>query len=136
MLEKCNEQGILEHKDIVGQHKSGRNKWATLAWQKPIFPMIEDGIRRDAVHEYWASRPVRFAERNNCVGCFHRNPILLRLMFEQHPNKMEWFAQQEEKKGKTWQADQTYRQIQKHKTQLTLMDLDGFNECDTGYCGL
>jgi hypothetical protein len=58
-------------------------------------------------------------------------------MFDSHPNKMEWFAKQEEKEGKgRWQSDQTYRQIQKHKTQLTLMDLDGFNECDSGYCGL
>ena len=26
----------------------------------------------------WKGKPVRFAKHNNCVGCFHRNPIMLR----------------------------------------------------------
>lgn len=137
MLDKCNDEGILEFKDVVGQREDGKKRWVTLPWQIPKFPMIEDGIKRDIVHEFWRNKPVRFADRNNCVGCFHRNSILLRLMFEQHPNKMEWFARQEEQEGRgKWQSEQTYRQIQKHKTQLTLMDLDGFSDCDSGYCGL
>lgn len=139
-INKCNDEGLLEQKHVVGQHTNGNNKWANTAWQKPVFPMIEDGIHRDHVVEFWKEKPVRFADRNNCVGCFHRNPILLRQMFSKHPNKMEWFAKQE--RERTYPNDvflvgkgTTYDQIKKHRLQYEL-SLDDFSECDSGHCGL
>jgi len=98
---------------------------------------MADGVHRDRVVEFWKGKPVRFAERNNCVGCFHRNPILLNLMFQKFPEKMEWFREQElrENRGQ-WRSDVTYTQVKKHRTQMSMMDLDEFNECDSGHCGL
>jgi hypothetical protein len=137
MMERCNEDGLLEFKDVIGKHSNGNNKWATVAWQKPIFPMIEDGIHRDKVVEYWNEIPIPFAERNNCVGCFHRNPLLLRKMWDKYPEKMEWFAKQERVEGKgQWRhGDKTYDQIKKHRLQHEL-NFDDFGECDSGHCGL
>jgi hypothetical protein len=136
MLERTNADGLSVMKDVVGQHSSGRNKWAETPWQKPVFPMIKDGIHRDHVVEFWNNKPVRFAERNNCVGCFHRNPLLLRQMFDQHPNKMEWFAAQERQSNKgTWREDISYDVIKKHRLQHKLV-FDDFSECDSGHCGL
>lgn len=136
MLERTNDQGLLEFKDVVGQHSNGNNKWAEMAWQKPRFPMIEDNVHRDRVVEYWKDKPVRFAPRNNCVGCFHRNPLLLRQMADLHPEKFEWFAAQErnDRKGQ-WRSDISYDKIKKHKIQHQL-DFDDFSECDSGHCGL
>ena len=136
MMERCNEDGLLEFKDVIGKHSNGNNKWATVAWQKPVFPMIDDGIHRDKVVEYWNDIPIPFAERNNCVGCFHRNPLLLRKMWDKYPEKMEWFANQErkEKKGQ-WRSDMTYDKIKKHRLQHEL-SFDDFSECDSGHCGL
>jgi len=136
MIERCNDQGLLEFKDVIGKHSNGNNKWATIAWQKPLFPMIDDAIRRDTVVDFWKKKPVTFAERNNCVGCFHRNPLLLRKMFDQYPEKMEWFAAQERrpKKGQ-WRSDMTYDKIKKHKLQHEI-SFDDFSECDSGDCGL
>lgn len=136
MMERCNEYGLLEFKDVIGKHSNGNNKWATVAWQQPVFPMIEDGIHRDKVVEYWSDIPIPFAERNNCVGCFHRNPLLLRKMWDKYPEKMEWFASQErkEKKGQ-WRSDMTYDNIKKHRLQHEL-SFDDFGECDSGHCGL
>jgi hypothetical protein len=139
VLEKTNAEGFLEQPNIVGKHKSGRNKWAKTPWQKPVFPMIEHGIFGDGVKHYWQDKPVRFAERNNCIGCFHRTPLLLRKMFDVHPEKMEWFARQE--RGRkiprdTWlKGDLTYDIIKKHRLQFEL-DFDDFSECDSGHCGL
>ena len=136
MLEKTNAHGLNEFKDIVGKHKSGRNKWATIGWQKPVFPMINDGITKDIVDNFWKKKPVRFAPLNNCVGCFHRNPLLLRKMWNLHPEKMEWFASKERIKGNgTWRSDCSYDDIKKHNLQQEL-ELDDFSECDSGYCGL
>jgi len=136
MMERCNEDGLLEFKDVIGKHSNGNNKWATVAWQKPTFPMIDDGIHRDKVVEYWNEIPIPFAERNNCVGCFHRNPLLLRKMWDKYPEKMEWFASQErkEKKGQ-WRSDTTYDNIKNHRLQHEL-NFDDFGECDSGHCGL
>ena len=135
MLSRANEDGLLEMKDVVGQHADGRNKWAETPWQRPVFPMIENNVHRDRVVQFWKNKPVRFAERNNCVGCFHRNPILLRQMFDKHPQKMQWFADNEKGSKGQWRSDMTYQQIAKHRLQYEL-SFDDFSDCDSGHCGL
>jgi hypothetical protein len=75
---------------------------------------------------------------NNCVGCFHRNEVLLKFMSEKHPNKFQWFCDQENKGGygkRTFKNGMTYDKIKNWKTQIQLFD-DDFNDCDSGYCGL
>lgn len=135
-IDKCNENGLLEFKATFGFHSNGNKKWETIAWQKPNFPLITDSVFKDEIENYWKDKPVRFAERNNCVGCFHRNPILLRKMFDKYPEKMEWFNRTEkENNGGTWRSDLTYEKIKNHKLRLEL-DFSDFNDCDSGYCGL
>ena len=70
MNEKRNESSLLEIKATVSKHPSGRNKWEIFEWQNPTFPLIDDGIYKDNVEEFWKGKPVRFAWMNNCVGCF------------------------------------------------------------------
>jgi hypothetical protein len=137
MIEKLDNNGFLTFKDIVGQSKNGRNKWKNIQWQKPEFPLIEDSIFKDKIEKFWQDKPVRFAYMNNCVGCFHRNEILLKLMSEKHPNKFDWFANAETcaEVKRTFKNGMTYEQIKNWKTQLKLFESD-FNECDSGYCGL
>ena len=52
-------------------------------------------IKKRNIEQYWKDKPVRFAYMNNCVGCFHRNKLLLKKMYQKHPNKMNWFEKQE-----------------------------------------
>lgn len=138
MINKLNENGLLEFHAIVGKTKTGtQNKWEMVGWQKPVFPLIDDAIFKDQIEAYWKDKPVRFAYMNNCVGCFHRNEILLKYMSDLHPNKFDWFARQEKgREGKgTWRTGITYDRIKKFKSQYNLFD-DDFNDCDSGYCGL
>lgn len=147
-LESVNERGFVPAKIIVGKHKNGNNKWQEFDWQKPYFPLIEDNIYKDDVEIFWKDKPVRFAPINNCVGCFHQNPILLRKRFDWHPNKMQWFIEKEEEADKfrkkhngqrsiytMWKSSMLYEDIKKHKLQLDIFDTD-FNDCDSGYCGI
>lgn len=136
MMEKTNDDGILEFKAIVGKRKT-QNKWANIAWQKPVFPLIKDNIYKDNVESYWKDKPVRFAYMNNCVGCFHRNPVLLKHMSERHPNKYQWFVDQEDTGyGEiTFKNGTTYEKIRNSFKQTELFDSD-FTDCDSGYCGL
>jgi len=139
MIEKTNENGLLTFKHIVGKTKNGKqNKWKDTAWQKPTFPLINDAIYKDEIVEYWKGKPVRFAYMNNCIGCFHRSPILLKHMSQRHPNKFQWFidAEQDSNYGEiTFKNGYSYQKIKDSLEQLDLFD-DDFNECDSGYCGL
>jgi hypothetical protein len=132
---KTNSNGLLEIKATVKKHPDGRNKWQMFEWQKPKFPLItERPTFKDEIVEYWKGKPVTFADMNNCVGCFHRNPILLRKMFEIHPNKMHWFASKETKG--TWRKDISHTDIGKMQLQIEI-DFDEWDEgCESGHCGL
>lgn len=147
-LSTLNDRGFVPAKVIVGKHDNGNNKWKEFDWQVPKFPLIEDNIYKDDVDGFWKDKPVRFAPINNCVGCFHQNPILLRKRFDWHPNKMEWFIKQEEQAENwrnkhngqrsiytKWKSSHLYEEIKNHKLQLDLFETD-FNECDSGYCGI
>jgi hypothetical protein len=138
MLAKTDENGLIPYKGIIGS-KNGRRVWKTIAWQKPGFPLIPDGIKKVDIINYWKDKPVRFATYNNCVGCFYRNPAFLRFMYQQHPNKMEWFEKQEGGKRGYWMSIDgrvvPYSKIKKMLKQQTLFESD-FTSCDAGYCGL
>lgn len=138
MEKRLNKEGATSFKTIVGRSKTGtQNKWAEIPWQIPVFPLVQDNIFKDTIHEFWKDKPVTFAPLNNCVGCHHRNPLLLRKMFTLHPNKMEWFMNQEGGSNGFWKAhpSQAYNKIKEHRPQYE-MQFDDFSECDNGFCEL
>jgi len=134
MLDKTDEDGFTKVKTTFTKLKDGRNSWGVYKYCKPEFPLINDNIYKDTIEEFWKDKNVRFAYMNNCVGCWWRSPLLLKKMHNKHPEKMQWFADQETNKSK-WRSDIMYKDIIKWKTQTELFDND-FNECDSGYCGL
>jgi len=137
MLSKTNENGYSTFKAIIGKRKT-QNKWSDIEWQKPSFPLIKDNIYKDKVEKYWKDKNVRFAYMNNCIGCFHRSPVLLKHMSDKHPSKYQWFVNAEQNTGyntRTFKNGLSYDKIRKSLKQTSLFD-DDFNECDSGYCGL
>jgi hypothetical protein len=74
---------------------------------------------------------------NNCIGCFHRNEALLKLMSQKFPNKFEWFSKQEHdgSNRRTFKNGITYAKIRDYPGMGSL-DFEDFTECDSGYCGL
>tara|TARA_R110000868_G_scaffold246237_1_gene502859 strand:- start:88 stop:933 length:846 start_codon:yes stop_codon:yes gene_type:complete len=134
MMDKTDEDGFTKVKTTFTKLKDGRNSWGVYKYCKPEFPLINDNIYKDTIEEFWKEKDVRFAYMNNCVGCWWRSPLLLKKMHNKHPEKMQWFADQETNKSK-WRSDIRYKEIIKWKTQTELFD-DDFNECDSGYCGI
>ena len=139
MLAKTNENGNSEFKTIIGRSKTGnQNRWGMVEWQKPVFPLINNPIYKDNVEVFWKDKPVRFAYMNNCVGCFHRNPILLKHLSNTNANKFQWFIDAEQDTGynvRTFKNGISYKQIKNSLEQTNLFDED-FDDCDSGYCGL
>ena len=135
MLKKTNKNGNSEFKAIIGKTKNGnQNKWKNIEWQKPSFPLIKDNLYKDQIEIFWKNKNVRFAYMNNCVGCFHRTPVLLKYMSEKYENKFDWFMKQENEKRK-FKNGMKYIDIKNSLKQFELFESD-FNECDSGYCGL
>lgn len=141
MLERAEKDGFQYDKFIIGKHENGNNKWQKMKYQKPVFPLIDDQIMKDTIDNFWIDKPVRFAYMNNCIGCFHRNELLLNYMSQKEPKKFEWFARQEretnynECKNSGFKNGITYDKIKTYNFAQSLFD-DDFNECDSGYCGL
>tara|TARA_R110001606_G_scaffold385132_1_gene548456 strand:+ start:44 stop:904 length:861 start_codon:yes stop_codon:yes gene_type:complete len=141
MIKKMNKNGLLEQKYIIGKHKNGNNKWDTIEWQKPVFPLIDikNPINKIDVENFWKDKQVRFAKLNNCVGCFHRSVPLLKKMWQTHENKMQFFSDLEKNrkypKDTLTAKDTTYEEIKNWKIQ-TELSFDDFTDCDSGYCGL
>ena len=133
LINKLN-NGVDEMKTIIG--KSGtQNKWGMIGWRKPKFPLIEDGIKAIDIDKYWKQNFEK-GYYNNCVGCFHRSPLFLNKMAQEHKNKMEWFDKMEKQnKPNTFIKGITYKEIMNWNMQ-TELSFDDFSECDSGYCGL
>jgi len=138
MLNKLNDNGNEEIKVVVGKVGT-RNKWGMVEWRKPSFPLIDNGIDNRTIQEYWnKNNDIDFPKGyyNNCVGCFHRSPMFLNKMNQEHPNKIEWFSKMEEVNApNTFRKDVTYKEIQQYNPQSEL-SFDDFAECDSGFCGL
>ena len=134
MMDKTDDEGFTKVKATFKKLKDGRNSWGEYRYCKPEFPLINDNIYKDTIEQFWKDKDVRFAYMNNCVGCWWRSPLLLKKMHNKHPEKMQWFADQETSNSK-WRSDVRYSEIIKWKTQMELFD-EEFNECDSGYCGL
>jgi hypothetical protein len=126
--------GVENFKFKVGE-KNGRNKWKELPYRKATFPLINNPIFKDTIEEFWKDKPVRFAYKNNCVGCFHRSELFLKHISEKASNKFDWFINQEKENECSFKGGVTYEKIKNHKLQLDLFDED-FGDCDSGYCGL
>lgn len=136
MIGKINNNGLSEYKTIIGKHKSGQNKWSSIEWRKPNFPLIDDFIERQDIEKYWKDKPVRFAELNNCIGCFHRSASLLNKMSELHSDKFDWFINQELVTGNTFKRELNYQKIKESNFTMSIpfgYDSEG---CESGFCGI
>lgn len=71
-------------------------------WREAQFPLIDDQITNFDVIRYWRDKSIVFPPQSNCVGCFHKDEVSLHLQWENAPDQMQWFADQEKLKMGTW----------------------------------
>lgn len=134
VLKRADENGIEFFNTIIGKRKT-QNKWGLVPYRKVTFPLIENNIKKDIIYNYWNDKNVRFAYRNNCVGCVNRQPLMISHMASKDLDKVKWFEKQETITGNRFLSDVSFNQILKFGTQSSFFD-DDFNECDSGFCGI
>jgi hypothetical protein len=135
VLKRADENGLELFETIIGKRKS-QNKWGKVPYRYCKFPLIENNVSKDTIYNYWADKNVRFAYRNNCVGCVNRQPLMISHMASKDLDKIKWFEKQELKTGNRFLSDVSFTQILKFGMQENLFSDDDFNECDSGFCGI
>jgi hypothetical protein len=135
VLERADKYGIEYFETIIGKRKT-QNKWGKVAYRKVTFPLIENNISKDVIYNYWNDKPVRFAYRNNCVGCVNRQPLMISHMASKDKDKVEWFNRIEKKTENRFISDVSFEQILKFNSQGLLFGDEDFSECDSGFCGI
>jgi hypothetical protein len=136
IMERADINGLEMFKCVIGRNsKDTQNKWGEIAYRYATFPLIDNNIKKDTIYNYWNDKAVRFAYRNNCVGCVNRNPLFLSHIAKKDIDTFNWFIKQESKTGNTFNSKASYKSILNFGTQHELFDED-FNECDSGYCGI
>jgi hypothetical protein len=123
-------------KGIIGKSKNGRNIWKEIEWREGYFPLIENKITHFRVKEWADKSGIIFPSDSNCVGCFHKPIQQLRKNWDEHPEKMQWFSDQENQKGKnkgTWKENISYEQIKKIGLQ-TDFNFGTGSGCQAGFC--
>ena len=133
MILKTNKDGLSTFSATFEKHPSGRNKWKTIAWRKPEFPLVEGFVYSGDVQKFWKNKPVRFAKYNNCVGCFHRSAMFLNEMSKADETTFDWFVNQEESNKGFFKKNLSYKKIKKSNfTQKLDVESEG---CGSGFCG-
>ena len=134
ILKRADENGLELFKCVIGKSKKN-NKYGNIPYRYATFPLIDNNIQKDTIYNYWENNNVRFAYRNNCVGCVNRNPLFLSHIAKKDLETFNWFIKQEERTGNTFNSQASYKSILKFGVQNELFDED-FNDCDSGYCGI
>jgi hypothetical protein len=135
VIKRADKNGIEHFETIIGKRKT-KNKWGFVPYRKVTFPLIENNISKDTIYSYWKDKPVRFAYRNNCVGCVNRQPLMISHMATKDIDKIKWFEKQEIKTGNRFISDVSFSQILNFSRQGVLFNDDDFSECDSGDCGI
>jgi hypothetical protein len=100
--------------------------------------LIESKVTHYDVKKWSDSTQLVFPPDSNCVGCFHKPVQQLRKNFEDEPEKMQWFADQEvlTKNGKKklqWKKEMSYDNIKKIGLQTDFFFGTGTG-CQAGFC--
>lgn len=82
--------------------------------EDPVMPMYEAMHSLKDVDDYWGRSDFALGIPRwlgNCVGCFLKSRGRLEMVAESEPEHLEWWERQEERFGKSFRLDRTYRGI-------------------------
>ena len=117
-------------KGITGK-RGNLNKWETIEWRQGYFPLIDDKVTHYRVYQWAKSSGLIFPPDSNCVGCFWKPVQQLRKNWEDEPQKMRWFSEQET--HAQWKREMNYEQIKSIGLQQDFFFGTG-SGCQAGFC--
>lgn len=119
-------------KHIISINENGTNKWAEKQWRITQYPLILNRITHYDIKCWADNSGIIFPLDSNCVGCFHKQLQQLRKNWDDEPEKMQWFADQEIGKRK-WKKEANYTNIKKLGLEPEFNFGTG-SGCQAGFC--
>lgn len=109
-----------------------------------LFPLVDWGVRKDEVREFWRNMPFDLTLPSkeggtlfgNCTGCFLKSEEHLAILCKNRPKEFAWWEEAEKRAGATFRKGTSYREI-REKVELGegVFDLEGFFcQADGGDC--
>lgn len=96
------------------------------------YPLVDDKKEHYEIYKWALSTNLQFPKDSNCVGCFHKPVQQLRKNWDDNPQKMQWFANQELGR-KNFKEEMKYETIKKIGLQTDFIFGVG-SGCNSGGC--
>lgn len=135
--------GMESDQTMVGVRADEPHRIAKMRARGLSIPLVDAGIGKQAVLNFWAQQPFDLAlkvnsgitDLGNCDLCFLKGANQLLSIISQEPGRAVWWARQEEKIGATFSKDRpAYAQMMKYATEQTDM-FGGDDESIPCFCG-
>jgi hypothetical protein len=78
------------------------------------FPLACAGTTKRDVMAFWSSQPFDLRVKpggGNCDGCFLKSEATLAMMWREHPDLMQWWADMENEVGGTFHKSRSYKEL-------------------------
>lgn len=129
-----NKNDYISYPTSCNLYGKKRNKLTEFNWRETSFPLISANIYQKDVIKYWSDKSLIFPAQSNCAGCFHKDEVSLHLQWEDAPEQMQWFADQEEKGLGTWLESKIKYQRIKEMQFTTNIDFSNAGSSCSGGC--
>ena len=84
------------------------NRWTN--W----FPLNDTGASKRDVMNFWSAQPFDLRVKvggGNCDGCFLKSEATLAMMWREHPDRMQWWADMEAEIGSSFHKSRSYKEL-------------------------
>ena len=83
------------------------------------YSLNDAGITKKDVMAFWNAQPFDLrlvgpngsTPKGNCDGCFLKSEATLAMMWREHPDRMQWWSDMEEKVGGTFHKSRSYKEL-------------------------
>lgn len=123
--------GLEEWTSAVGIRYDERRRWKMLdpdersPWENKTGPLIPARITKADVMAFWKRQPFDLGlepHESNCDGCFMKGWRIRDHIFRDHPERLQWWVDQEEKIGARFRpTGPSYAQLQERIRRLPLL---------------
>lgn len=78
------------------------------------FPLADENITKRDVMKFWSAQHFDLRVKQgagNCDGCFLKSEATLAMMWREHPDRMQWWADMEAEIGSSFHKSRTYKEL-------------------------
>lgn len=83
------------------------------------YPLVDAKVTKEMVGDWWSAQPFDLrlygprgvTPKGNCDGCFLKSEATLAMMWREHPDRMQWWADIEKEIGSTFHKKRSFAEL-------------------------